>query len=289
MLGPLGDDDAVDQHARHLDLARVERAALGDALDLGDDDAAAVVRGHGDRQRLERQRLTFHGQVAVAVAGGRADDPDLDRERLVEEHLLAVDLEQADQILVRRRIDLAAAVARVDEGAQADPAQRSRLAGGDVAEQVRDHSLRQVVGLDVAVDREHLELGHQAPVAADDALEKAVMAEVVQAARLAVALPGGVDQGQRARRAAAGLGLGGKEALLEREGDAFGKADADEAAGRDGVAVVDQAHRLRGADDLVARRGVRPGGVGRVKLHEVKRIGAGRLRSPTVPCRAAEC
>ena len=42
LLG-FGDDDAVDQHARHLDRARGRAAALGDALDLGDDDAAGVA------------------------------------------------------------------------------------------------------------------------------------------------------------------------------------------------------------------------------------------------------
>ena len=39
VLAPLGDDHAIDQDAGDLDLARVEAAALGDALDL-DDDAA---------------------------------------------------------------------------------------------------------------------------------------------------------------------------------------------------------------------------------------------------------
>ena len=39
-------------------------------LDLRDDDAAAVVRRHRDRQRLERQRLALHRQVAVGVGGG---------------------------------------------------------------------------------------------------------------------------------------------------------------------------------------------------------------------------
>ena len=49
-----------NEDAGNLDVARVERATLGDAFDLGDDDAARVVRGHGDGQRFERQRLLFH-------------------------------------------------------------------------------------------------------------------------------------------------------------------------------------------------------------------------------------
>ena len=93
------------------------------------------------------------------------------------------------------------------------------------------------------------------------------MAEVVEAARFAVTLAGGVDQRQRARRADAGLDLGGEEALLERDGDPFREADADKTAGREGVAIVDQSHCLGGADDLVGRRRVRSTGVWRVKLH----------------------
>jgi multidrug efflux pump subunit AcrA (membrane-fusion protein) len=70
---------------------------------------------------------------------------------------------------------------------------------------------------------------------------------------VAVALAGGVDQGQVARRAAAGLGLRGQEALLQRHRHALGKADADKAAGGHGVAVVDQAHRRCMVSAAVAR------------------------------------
>ena len=104
-------------------------------------------------------------------------------------------------------------------------------------------------------------------MAADDALHQAAMAEVVEPALLAVALPGGIDQRQRARRAGAGLGLGREEARLERQRDALGEADADEAAGRDGVAVVDQAHRVGGADHLVPAGRARGPGLDRIQVH----------------------
>ena len=71
-----------------------------------------------------------------------------------------------------------------------DAGERAGLAGGDVAVEVRDHALRQVVGLDLALEREAADLRDQAPVAADDALEQAVMAERVEPAVLAVALAG---------------------------------------------------------------------------------------------------
>ena len=92
--------------------------------------------------------------------------------RLVEEVFLAADRHQRHQLVDAAGVELAAAVARVDEGAEADPAQVPGLAAGDVAEQVRDHALRQVVGLDLVVDRELLQLRHQAPVAADRALHQ---------------------------------------------------------------------------------------------------------------------
>jgi hypothetical protein len=248
VLGTIRHHHAVDQHARHLHLARIERAALGDALDLHDDDTAGVARGHGDRARLQGQRLLLHGDVAVGVGSGAADDADVDRKGLVEQVVLAVDRHQPHKILGGARVELATAEARIDEGAQPDPGQRARLAGGDVAEQVRDHPLRQVPGLDAVIDRKRLQARHQPPVAADHARHQALVAEVVEAARLAVALPGRIHQGQVARAARAALRL--EEALFERDRDALGKADADEAAGGDRVAAADQAHRLARRNDL---------------------------------------
>ena len=71
------------------------------------------------------------------------------------------------------------------------------LAAGDVAKQVRDHALRQVVGLDLVVDRELLQLRHQAPVAADGALHQPGDGPRWLRPRvLAVALAGGVEQGE---------------------------------------------------------------------------------------------
>ncbi len=170
--------------------------------------------------------------------------------------MLAVELHQPHPLLGARAgalVDAAAAVARVDEGAEADPAQVPRLAGGDVAKEVRDHALRQVPGLDPVLDRELAERRHQAPVAADHACHQAVVAEVVEAARLAVALPRRVDEAQPARRAL------GEEALLERHRQPLGEADADEAAGGDGVAVAHELDRLGSADDLALAAGAQAG------------------------------
>ena len=152
----------------------------------------------------------------------------------------------------RAFVDLAAAEARVDERADPDARQQPGLARRDVAEQMRDDALRQVVGLDLVGDGQCLQLGHQPPVAADHALDQSLVAEMVEAAILAVALAGGIDERQVARAAHAVrvLPRGLDIALFERDGDVLGEADADEAAGGDGVAVANQRNRFARADDL---------------------------------------
>ena len=247
-------DHAVDEDAGDLDLPRIERAALGDPLDLHDDEPARVARRHGDRQHFERQRLLFHGDVAVGIGGRAADDADVDRERAIEEEFLAVDLDQPDQVLLGAFVDLAAAVARIDERAESHAREVAGPLGRDVAEQMGDDALREIVGLDLVGDRETLQLRHQSPVPADHAPHQAFVAEVIEPAFLAVALACGIDQREIARlvdRRGVLLRLRQVE-RLQRHRDLFGETDADEAAGRDRVAVADEADRLLRADDLPA-------------------------------------
>jgi hypothetical protein len=181
-----------------------------------------------------------------SVGGGAADEGDVDRDRLVEQPLLAVDFHHPNQLLGGARVELAARQARIDEGAEADARQVPGLAGGDVAVQMRDHALRQVVGGDPVVHRERTHLRDQAPVAADDARQQALAAESVQAALAAIALAGGEEQGQ------AGRLLLGVEALGQRRQQLIGRADADEARGGERVAGPHQRGGLGGGDDLVA-------------------------------------
>ena len=65
---------------------------------------------------------------------------------------------------------------------------------------------------------------------------------MVEPARLAVALTGGIDEGEVPGLAdiREQLILAGKVEFLERDRDLLGEADADEAAGRDRVAAADQ-------------------------------------------------
>jgi hypothetical protein len=120
MVFRLGNDDAVDQDARNLDVSRVERTGGRDALDLRDDEPLAVLGSRRQRQIVEGQRLLFHRDVAVVVGRGAADDRDIDRKRLVEQPGLAIDFDQPHQLFGGAGVQLAAAIGRIDEGAEAD-------------------------------------------------------------------------------------------------------------------------------------------------------------------------
>lgn len=131
---------------------------------------------------------------------------------------------------------------------------------GDVPKQMRDDALRQIVCFDLVADRQLLHLRHKPPVAADHALEKALVPEVIEAPLVAVALTGRVNEGQVLGLAAGEqIGAGGQKQILQRHRDSLGKANADEAAGRDRVALPDQANRFRGGDDLALFAGAQRG------------------------------
>src|SRR4249919_3112930 len=75
---------------------------------------------------------------------------------------------------------------------------------------------------------------------------------MVQSTLLAVALACRIDQCQvarMARRRAFGVARG-NESLLDGNGDFLGEADADEASGRQSVAIADEFHCVGWRDDL---------------------------------------
>jgi hypothetical protein len=176
-----------------------------------------------------------------------------------EQVLLPAQRHQLDQVLLGALVHPAAPVAGIDERAEPDLAHHAGAAAGDLPEQVADHALRPAVRLDPVLEGQYPEARHEPPVPADDPAHHAVGPEVVQPARAAVALARRVDQGEVPRRAR------GLEPPFQRERQLLGEPDADESAGRDGVAVEDDLRRGVGRDDLVA-------------LHWTARLSAGRRR-----------
>ena len=111
--------------------------ASSSLTDLGDDDPAGVVGGLGDGQHLAEQALFVHDQVAERVGGGRPDQADVDRNRLVPEPGSPAEFDALDQAGRRPRVESAALHRRIDEGAQADVGDAAGPAGGDVAEELQ--------------------------------------------------------------------------------------------------------------------------------------------------------
>ena len=242
----IGHHHGVDQNARNPDRARRQAVDLGDPLDLDDHQTAGVLGRHGHGQVVQGERLALHGDVAGRVGGRAADQRHLDRERPVEQPLLPVDLDEPDQVLRGHRVDLAAVLARVDEGAEPDPAEQAGFARGDVAVEVRDAALREVVGLDLVLQSELADARDQPPVPADHAPQQTVAAEPIQALPLAVPLPGGEDEGEVS-------GFGGlEEPPLQTGEQRLGNADTDETRRADGVPAVDEGDRILQRRDLVA-------------------------------------
>src|SRR5699024_9946959 len=127
------DNDRVNIDARDRDQLRVERAALYDLLDLYDDLAARVLARLRHRGDVQRADLSMYGAVAVFVAVGSAQEYDVDREALVEQALLTLDVDDLDQIFLGHVVELAAAVARVGEGLEADMGDRADVVRRDIA------------------------------------------------------------------------------------------------------------------------------------------------------------
>jgi hypothetical protein len=107
--------------------------------------------------------------------------------RLVEEPLVAVDLHHAHEVLARAIVD-APAWRRGSTNVRRPtlvnvPARWPAIS----RKELRQRAERQVVRLDLAGDRECGQLGHEAPVPADGALDEALVREAVEAPLLAVA------------------------------------------------------------------------------------------------------
>ena len=237
-----GHHDGVHIDAGEPHQTGVQGAVLHHVLHLDDDLAAGVLGGLGDGQGLGADALPLEGAVAVGVSIGGPDHGHVDGQGLVQKPGLPADLDALHQGtgLPGPVVEHAALQLRVREGLQAHVGDEPRLAGGNVPEKLGDHALRVVVGGALVFQRQLLEPGHQAPVAADDPVQQALLAQVVEAPLARVALSGGVDGGEPLGR------TGVQVELLDGLVDLLRHHGADEASAGDGGAVVDV-----GADGLL--------------------------------------
>ena len=172
------DHHIVDENAGNFDILRWQGVAFRQPLDLDDDDAALAPAGLRGRYHLAEQGLVFHGDVAVFVGGGAAQQCDVDPERLVAQPFLAIDRHQLDQIVPGARALPSAQLPRIHEGVQAHLSDETGAAAGDVAGDLRKHALRQSVGLDLVLQH-HGNHGRRVDQRTGDAaLDHAVMTKM---------------------------------------------------------------------------------------------------------------
>ena len=201
------------------------------------------MHGLSDREDFAQDRFFVHDQIAKRIGGRRADEADVNGERLVEEPRLAEQFDSFDEVFGRDLVHPAASFDRVDERAKSHMREASRSPGRDVTQQVADDSLWEAVGFDLVVDRQPTEHREHSPVPADDSLQEALVAEVIQPARLRVPLTGGVDECQPARMPLA------QEAAFDRHRQAFGMSRSHKAAAHDGHPILNQCDRfVRGTE-----------------------------------------
>src|ERR1700730_11084981 len=121
------------------------------------------MHGHRNGESLERERLPFHREVAVGVPGRRPDDTHVYRKGVIEQALRTAHRHKLDEILGGSPVELAATVAWIDESSQSDLGDMAGTVGRDVAKQMGDNALREVVGFYLVGNGQLLKLRHQAP------------------------------------------------------------------------------------------------------------------------------
>ena len=217
---------------------RIQTAALHNFFHLHDDLAAGVLAGLGHGGDVDGADLPVDGAVAVLIGVAGPQEHHVDGESLVQQQLLALDVDDLHQVLRGAVVQLAAAVAGVGKGVQAHGGDGADVVGGDVPVHVGDDALGQVVRLDLVGQGQVAQLGGPVPVAADDPLHHALVAVVVAAGAVPVALAGREEQRQI-------LGMAGlQKSLFQCLGQRLRAGAADKSAGGDGVAVVHQQRRL---------------------------------------------
>jgi hypothetical protein len=110
---------------------------------------------------------------------------------------------------------------------------------------MRNDPLREAISLDLVLEGKFAQARHEPPVPADDPPYHPFGCEVVEATIFAIALAGGVDEGEILR------GTILHETPLESDCEFFREPHTDEATGSHGVAVHDHAGGVFCKDDLV--------------------------------------
>ena len=177
----------------------VQRSVFDNPFYLNNDLAAAIMYSLCDGGCLNGRNLVAHDNVAVFIRIGTADKADVQRDRLVEELFLTEDFHNLYQILFGNIIELAALQTGVRKGVQTHMGNGADPVPGNVAIELRESSLREVVALDLVLQNQFPQLRHHVPVPADDASGHSLVGKMVGAAAVPVSLGGRIEKSQALR------------------------------------------------------------------------------------------
>ena len=90
-------------------------------------------------------------------------------------------------------VELAATITRVDERIESDSGQMTWPTSCDIAKELGDDALREVIGFDETFNRQALEARNQSPMTTNDSFDQPLVSKVIQAFACTVALTGRID------------------------------------------------------------------------------------------------
>ena len=241
----IGDHDTVDEITGNHHFFGRQRSSGSDALHLGNDQTAGVLRRHGDRQHVESQRLTFHGDIALRIGRGTADQGNVNRDGVIKQPFFTKQFFHFHQFFSGDRVDCAAALARINKGAQAHFRKHARLARRDVTIELRDTAQWKVVGFDVLSHGHRAELWNKRPVTANGALHQALMRQPVKSLFFSIARSGSKDEGDIAGSRTL------QKTVFQAAQQAVRGTDANKSGHAYHVAIVDQRDRIFKRGDFI--------------------------------------
>ena len=157
-----------------------------------------------------------------------------------------------DEVLLRDPVDLAAVVAWIHEGSQANTRRQPGAMAGDLTIKLCDTSERKIIRLDRFIERQLRKLGHQGPVPADGTLDQTRMGKPVNPALAGIT--GRRREHEREIRRFARL----SEAPFDCKDELVGCAYPNEAGNGDGIPVPNNSGCFGRRDDLVLHRSPSP-------------------------------
>ena len=235
-------NNAVHQHAGHLDLAWVHAASLRDELHLCNHQAPGVFDGHGDGQGVLRQCLALHGEIALGVGNRGPDERDMRLRDTVKQQLFAAQCYHFHQVLLGLGIDFCALLAWVDKSSQAHTRNIARQACRDVAVKVRDDAQRKVVGLHLPGDRHLRQARHHTPVPANGTTHQPIARQAVHAPVMCVT--GATTKNERQSRRMCRFGMTLRQSLQQRIWNPY----RTKPGAYENMVVVDKSHGIFGGN-----------------------------------------